>query len=203
MLGEWLEQRLSDARVTTSSYTQLLARSDLTETEVQRFLEANPWLLGLEYVKIRPRRLVPRGALDFILERYDGLHDVLELKTPQDPIVVAPDAVEDVPPTASQFSLSAALAQALAQVHVYGEVLSEDGAALETRYGLSGTRHPRLFILIGQAKTLPSHRRRVLRNLNLSLHRVEVIPYDALADRALVILDNIETYLRSEDPITS
>jgi hypothetical protein len=39
--------------------------------------------------------------MDFILERYDGFHDLLELKGRQDPIIIAPDEV-DGPPAPEQ-----------------------------------------------------------------------------------------------------
>jgi ParB-like chromosome segregation protein Spo0J len=49
--------------------------------------------------------------------------------------------------------------------------------------------------VVGLAGSLPEHRLRVLRELNRSLHRVEVVPYDALGDRAASVLDNVERYL--------
>lgn len=66
-------------------YSALVQKPDSGETALQEFIEKNPWLLGLDYVKARPRKPLPRGAMDFILERYDGLQDFLELKSPQDP----------------------------------------------------------------------------------------------------------------------
>jgi hypothetical protein len=37
-------------------------------------------------MRIRPRQPIPRGAVDFLLERFDGFHDLLELKSPGDAI---------------------------------------------------------------------------------------------------------------------
>jgi hypothetical protein len=138
--------------------------------------------------------------MDFIMERYDGYHDLLELKSPQDSIVNAPDAVDGMPPPANAYALSPDLAQALAQVHVYRDTLSTDTDAVDRLYGLRNTRDPRVIIVIGQAKPLPDHRLRVLRELNLSLHRVEVVPYDVIAKRARTILDNVELHLTATGP---
>ena len=193
VLVERITDRLADARAVTKEYRSLLKKAG--ETAMQQFIEENPWLLGLDYVKVRPRRMLPRGTMDFILERYDGFHDLLELKNPQDPIVVAPDEVDGLPPPASDFALSPDLAQALAQVHVYRDVLSTDAETVRTRYGLPNTRDPRVIIVIGQGHSLQPHRADVLRELNLSLHRMEVVPYDVLADRATTLLDNVEHYL--------
>jgi len=203
VLGERITERLADARAATSSYSELLADPNSNETDLQRFIEKNPWLLGLDYVHIRHRRVLPRGTMDFILERYDGYHDLLGLKSPQDPIIVAPDEIDGVPPSASQFGLSADLAQALAQVHVYRDVLSVGPDTLDKLYGLRDVREPRVIIVIGQATRLPAHRRRVLRELNLSLHRVEIAPYDVIATRANTVLDNVERHLFAvqEEPV--
>jgi hypothetical protein len=199
VLRQRISDRLNDVRAIADAYSNLLSDPKSTETDLQKFIEANPWLLGLEYVGIRARKALPRGAMDFILERYDGFHDLLELKSPQDPIVVAPDAVDDVPPPAHDFALSPDLAQALAQVHVYRDVLSADEAVVSKLYGLRNTRDPRVFIVIGQTAALPPHRARVLRDLNLTLHRMEVLPYDVLHQRATAMLDNIEIHLAADE----
>ena len=120
--------------------------------------------------------------MDFILERYDGFHDLLELKSPQDAIVLAPDAVDDVPPPAHDFALSRDLAQALAQVHAYRDVLSADEAMVSKLYGLRNTRNARVFIVIGQSAALPTHRARVLRDLNLTLHGWRLFPMTSSAN---------------------
>lgn len=62
-------------------------------------------------------------------------------------------------------------------------------------YGLPHSRDPRLIIVIGKVDSLPEHRKKVLLELNKSLHRVEVVPYDVLAKRATAVLDNVELYL--------
>jgi hypothetical protein len=192
---EELPQRISEARVALADYRELLADPSSSETELQDFIEKRLWLLGLEYVKFRARRPLIRGTADFILERVDGFHDLLELKDPQDKIIVAPDADDGVPPPANKYALSPALAKALAQSHVYRHTLTTDDRANEQNFGLRDSRDPRLVIVIGRASALPEYRLQVLRELNKSLHRVEVVPYDALGDRAERVLDNVEKYL--------
>jgi hypothetical protein len=194
VLGNRTADRVADVRKAAADYRRLLEDPNSTETDLQRFIEENPWLLGLDYAHIRPRRQIPRGIVDFILERFDGFHDLLELKSPQDPIITAPEAPE-LPPPASDYALSPVLAGALAQVHVYRDVLTTDAAAAERLYGLEHTRDPRAIIVIGRAELLPDHRRSVLRELNRSLHRVEIVPYDILARRADAVLDNVERYV--------
>lgn len=75
---------------------------------------------------------------------------------------------------------------------------------LENLYGLRQSRNPRLLIVIGNASQLPEDRARVLQQLNLSLHRVEIVPYDVIGERAKGWLANLEHYLAlrldSSDP---
>lgn len=198
VMGQRIAQRLEDARAAAEGYRELLA-DGAGESALQEHIQAHPWLLGLDYVRVRPKHLVPRGELDFILDRYDGFHDLLELKSPQDPIIEAPTAIDGVPPSASQFYVSRDLANALAQVHVYRDVLTTDAATVERLYGLRESRDPLLIVVIGQASALPEHRLRVLRNLNLSLHRVAIVPYDILLERATTVLDNVERHLTAAD----
>lgn len=192
---ERVPQRIAEARAALEAYQALLADPGSGEKDMQAFIEENLWLLGLEYVKARPRQPIIRGTADFILERVDGFHDLLELKDPQDPIIVAPDAADGKPPPGHKYALSPALANALAQAHVYRDTLTTDDRANERNFGLRDTRDPRLLVVIGLADSLPEHRLRVLRELNRSLHRLEVVPYDALGDRAASVLTNVERSL--------
>lgn len=196
VLAERTAERVADSRQVIADYRALLEDPRSIETTMQTFIEANPWLLGLEYVAIRARQQILQGATDFLLERIDGFHDVLELKNPQDPIIKIRRAADTGnSPSPSEYSLSTALAQALAQVHVYRTLLTTYPDATADIFGLQGTRDPRLVIVIGKVERLGERTKRVLTELNKSLHRVEVVPYDVLAGRAEAVLDNVEKYL--------
>jgi hypothetical protein len=191
-LAERLAERIADTRSRLDEYGDLIRVATTTETELQAFLERNPWIVGLPYVSARGRVQVPRGVIDFVLERFDGFFDVVELKGPHDDVVVdrgSPNS--DRPSSASQYSLSPALAQALAQAHHYRGLLERTGG-LASEFGLPDTREPRILIVLGTGDAMSAPAKEVLRQLNLSLHRVEVIPYDVLGQRTAVVLRNIE-----------
>jgi hypothetical protein len=188
--------RIADARRATVMYQALLDDPNTGETAMQQFIESNLWLLGLDYAKMVPQQRMMTGRMDFILERYDGFQDLLELKDPQDPIVVVSSTPQDgTAPPPSAYSLSPSLAQVLGQVHSYRDRLTRYPEAAEDLFGLRHSRDPRITIVIGRADRLPEHSRRVLTELNKSLHRVEVVPYDVLARRAEAVLTNVERYL--------
>jgi hypothetical protein len=186
-----VDDRLHDARGAADAFDQLL--NSAGETTVQRFLENHPWLLGLDYARVRPRQPVVRGAVDFLLERFDGFHDMLELKSPNDPLfeTIGPDREIGSPST---LRLSKPLALALAQVHVYRDILRHEATHAEM-YGLRNTRDSRIIILIGRASALTEQQGRVLHEINCSLHHVEIVPFDLIARRAHAVLDNVERYL--------
>ena len=197
VLAERTAQRIDDARAAIAAYQALLEDDASNETAMQRFIEEHIWLLGLDYAAVRPRKSGPSGTTDFILERFDGFHDLLELKSPHDAIVKAPEALEGVPPP-HEYALSTTLSQALAQAMVYRDRLTRFSDAAHELYGLPNAHDPRLIIVIGKADELPDHRRRVLHELNKSLHRIQVVPYDVLAKRAEAVLANAEMHLMGD-----
>jgi hypothetical protein len=199
VLGQRTRERLEDLRKATREYKKLLVDPESGETTLQSFIEEHIWLLGLDYANARPRKRVPRGQLDFILERFDGFHDLLELKSPQDRIIEVKKKAEDgVPASASAYSLSRRLADALAQVMVYREVLSANPSISDEHYGLAHSREPRLVIVIGRVGEMDPYCKTILRELNGSLHRVEIVPYDVLGKRAEAAVASIDQLLREE-----
>ena len=66
---------------------------------------------------------------------------------------------------------------------------------MEEQYGLHQTKDPGAMVVIGRASELTDFQTGILRELNQSLHRVEIVPYDLIGQRASVILDNVERYL--------
>lgn len=187
-------ERLGDARAAIKDFDALIAAGGSSETDLQEFLELNPWLLGLDYARVRPRQNVPRGAVDFLLERFDGYHDVLELKGPRDKIFVIDRPRHGRPASASGYRLSRALSLAVAQVHAYRDLLRHEEIVRE-QFGIENSRDPRFIIIIGTVSSLGDEGQRILRELNKSLHRVEIVPYDVVGLRAEAILENVEQQL--------
>lgn len=129
------------------------------------------------------------------MNRYDGFFDIVELKGPRDEIIIErSEAGAERPPSGSAYSLGPTLANALAQAHHYRSIL-EQSRELQYQYGLADSRQPRILILLGRSTDLSESGREILRHLNLTLHRVEVIPYDLLGRRTMGLLANIETLL--------
>ena len=147
----------------------------------------NPMLLGLEYAEVRSRQRLRLGELDFVARRHDGYHDLLELKGPEAEIIRFRGGPEKRP---SSYSLAPKLAQALAQVQLHREWIAT--FSREDREYYEVTRDPRITIVIGRDSALPNETaRQILRQLNVTLHRTTVLPYDKLADRADAQLNSL------------
>ena len=200
-LADRTRRRIADVRSASTEYRQLAERQDATETELQAFIQKHPWLLGLEYIRVLPKQKVVRGEVDFLVQRHDGYHDLLELMGPNDEIVRTQSTGEsttDGPHPPSRYSLGPALGQALAQVQHYRNQLTSHEAAIDELYGIRHTRDARVTIIVGRAGDLSETEEMILRQLNQSLHRMEVIPYDVLAARADAQLDNLEALLATD-----
>lgn len=195
-LTDHLPARLQETRADAARYRDIIEDPGTTETRVQEFIERRPWLVGLEYHRVRGRLPVLRGETDFILDRFDGYYDVLELKSPNHAIVEeASQSRRGQPASPSQYRLSPQLGLALAQAHFYRYALSTMSPESAELYGLPHHRHPVVTILIGRAADLSVAGRHLLKEFNLSLSRVQIIPFDQLADRIEGMVSNLETLL--------
>lgn len=196
VLHERVAERVADARHDLDAYRTLSDSPAASEADMQEFLATHPLLFGLEYASIRPQKSGPSGSMDFLLERFDGYNDVVELKGPNEPIL---RSREQEPgsgvPTPHQYRLGKELAHALPQALAYRDRLSRHPGAAEEFHGIRNAREPRLLIVLGRRSDLVDHERLVLLELNRSLHRAEVVPYDVIAQRAEATLANISAYL--------
>ena len=179
-----------DVEIAVEGYRELLTREGASETDFHAYLKRHPLLLGLEYAEVMSGVRLAKAELDFVVRRHDGYRDVLELKGPGDPIIVF-DGAEEAHPSA--YSLGRKLAQALAQVQLYKERIATSSTDDRELYGV--TRDPRITIVIGRDSDLPNETARtVLRQLNVTLHRIKVLPYDILAKRAAAQMKNLLAY---------
>lgn len=196
VMHERVADRVADASRDLRAYRELLDSPTSSETDMQDFLATHPLLFGLEYASIRPQQSGPSGSMDFLLERFDGYNDVVELKGPNEPILRSREqAPGGAVPTPHHYRLGKELAHALPQALAYRDRLSRHPAAAEEFHGIRNAREPRLLIALGRQAALADHERLVLLELNRSLHRTEIVPYDVIAQRAEATLKNIASYL--------
>lgn len=190
-MGNRIADRVQDIRDSLRLYEALIGNPTSTETDTHEYIIENPWLLGLDYVNARHEIQISRGRVDFLLEKYDGCHDLMELKSPNHRIILSSDErVAASSPT--QYRLSPELSNAIAQINRYLFVLDRDSQYLSGELGIENAKHPKAYILIGKSSDCSPSELETLQQLNKSLHRIEIIPFDDLVLKCDAMLSYLE-----------
>ncbi|MDP3015015.1 MAG: DUF4263 domain-containing protein [bacterium] len=173
-------------------FERMLSNKDLKEVkDIQTELKKMPWIFGPEYISYDVRDAGEDGVPDGRLKRIDGLSDVLEMKLPSAKLLKQDDKHP------SRQHMYAELAQGLGQLTGYLEYYDseysterddEGNEIMEDMY--AKYYKPKGILLIGRRET--AHPKR-LRRLLSYFHRIEVLTYDDLLDRARNGLNNLKT----------
>ncbi len=176
--------RLPDMETKVRQFERMLASRRFKERDLQRFLRHEFWMFGAEYRRARAERQAGiKGRNDFLLERDVGYHDVVELKLPSDPLFVGG------PKLRMSGELKNAVSQMVSYLHYYYKhyLSDKDQTRMDVLY-------PKGLIVIGrrvdsERETLAAH--------NAVLHRIEIVTYDDVLDRAKQALKSIKRSGRS------
>jgi len=174
-----LRNRVPEFKNTLDEFKKLV-EAKKTESFYQQSLKKNFWMFGLEYVSVKSQKMAgASNRPDFSLERYDKFRDIVEIKRPQDDVFVKTRS--------NRYSQGQKIKEALSEVmdyvdyflkHVNDEAIEYD----ETYY------KPKAIIVVGRTKDFKDK----IRQLNSFLHRIEIITYDDLIERAQKIIDFYE-----------
>lgn len=157
-----------------------LVEDEKAEKEYQKFLMNNYWIFGLEYISVKSQKM--GGASnrpDFSLERYDTFRDIVEIKRPQDKLFVKLRS--------NRFTQGPKLKEALAEVMDYIDYFLAHVNDEVIEYGEMYYK-PKAIIVIGRIEGFKDK----VRQLNSFLHRIEILTYDDLIERAQKIIDFYE-----------
>lgn len=150
----------------------------------QKWIYKNNWLFGVNYQRpIEKAKININGVMpDYLFPTIDGFVDILEIKLPDDEVVV-----KDLSHNGS-WKWSPETNTAIGQVVNY---LSEiDRLRLEIEKNIKdkycieiNLLKPRAYILIGNSSGWDNGKKEGLRKMNHALHGIEVITYKELVDR--------------------
>lgn len=181
-----IEERLE----ALEGFETMINKDQLKEVaDVQTELKKMPWIFGPEYIQLDVRNAGEEGIPDGRLKRIDGLSDILEVKLPSVKLLK-----QDETKPARQYmyaDLSKALGQLTGYLEYYDSEYSTErddsgNEILEDMYGKY--YKPKGILLVGRRETAqPKHLRRLL----AYFHRIEVITYDDLIERARNGLQNL------------
>ena len=174
-----------------AEFRQLLD-SDINESDLQRYLEANPIMFCPDFVRCIPHpQFGAEFEPDFILLRpAPGSHDTECV------------LVEIEPAGTELFTkagdVTAPVNHALGQVRDWRGWLRENGAYAKNSLDLPNLHaEARAFVVVGRNRGLSAEQKGLLENLNIELgRRTEIITYDDLLTRLQGLIDNLKAVSR-------
>lgn len=180
-----------------------LIDSDTTiETDMQDFLENRVWLFGLNYQqshrRSKPKFTSSTGPIyDFLLESFNEIYDIAELKSPNDRLIEQHSEGErkNAFNDRIDYRYSVKFSRALHQVIDYiQEFESSFPQIKENQPNIRDFLYPKGTIVISKRALFPKTGKdssKYLHLLNRQFSNIEILTYDDLADRGQIIIDFI------------
>lgn len=170
-------EKLVSEKKNEGTYQKYLARPE------------NMWILGSEYISInRHKQAGTEGWPDFVPQRFDGFHDVIEFKRPNHKLFVKVGA---------HLRMSKDLKDGLSQVIDYLELYDRKPSGDDDIVSISDKYRPNGFLIIGLLSDYAKNERKeieyCLKRHNSFLHRITILSYDLLIDRAKSLLAHWES----------
>lgn len=161
-----------------SEFEMLIESSNVREESIQGFLKENSWIFGTEYIKVMPKMPLSHNfVVDFLLRRFDGSWEVVELELPTDIIFT------------TKMNIRAKVTGAIGQVQNAQEFMVKNYAFLKTTENI-GVYKPRGFVVIGDR--LSNEERDRLEVINKSYIDVTIVTYRDLLQKASKQIEMIE-----------
>ena len=173
------------------------------ESKWQEFFEKNEWIFGygLDYrfIESLNREVgVGYGNIDFA--SFNKFSVLVEIKTPQAPLLKKPKKDEKSPNRVDSWSLSDELIEATSQILAYKANWQIESGSRENqeRYGNFLTADPKAILVIGKFRDLdkivsePQNKRITKETFELfrrDSRNIEIITFDELYERAKFIVD--------------
>lgn len=155
----------------------LLESPKRNENALQKTLTNYPILFGVEYTRvIDKQRFGSEYEADYVLERYNGLYDIVEIEASTLKLYT------------KQGNPKSELVHAEQQIMDWLEWIEHNNPY--AREKLQELYSPKGYVVIGRSKTLTPENKEKLRRRNLVFRdKIEIITYDDLLDNAKSLLD--------------
>ncbi|MBI3289860.1 DUF4263 domain-containing protein [Candidatus Microgenomates bacterium] len=197
------QKNINSYRQDLADFNELLKPDSTTETDMQNFLESRLWLFGLNYVQShRNSKSKFQSSLgteyDFLLEGFNQVYDIAELKGPN-------DLLFDVEKTGERdralndridYKFSSKFSRALHQVMSYIDEFEENFRHIKTdQPDLKNFMYPKGTIIISKRSLFPDSGKNSIKYLHLinrQFSNIDILTYDDLADRGQIVIDFLE-----------
>lgn len=157
----------------------------------QNWILKNCWLLGANYLEpIEKQKINITGIMpDYLLPTVDGFLDILEIKLPDDEVIMQDPSHKGSWKWTSQ--TNAAVGQVVNYLAEIDRLRLEIEREIKKAYFKEiSLLKPRAFILIGNSQSWGMPKMEGLRNLNHFLHGIEVLTYFDLIRRGEAFTNN-------------
>jgi Shedu protein SduA, C-terminal len=169
---------LAVSKPVTERYEALLVEQPDNEAAFQRFLTDHPQLLDPMAVQVWPQPdLFGYRFPDFMVRRADNSYIVIEIERPSRPLVTAGG------------QLSADVTHAEQQATDYRSYLMQRPA--DARVHFPNFEDPDCLVVTGLERALDARQTTVLREANRNRHRLRIVGFDWLANRARTVAENM------------
>lgn len=163
-------------------YDELINRKDITEKEVQTFLQENPMILDFKAVDVHPQySLGGELKVDFMIESkavYGRKYIIVEIKKPTDKLYTR------------KGDQTAILTHARQQVEDTLRWINENKEFLNRR--LSDISSTSGIVIIGRNRTLNSEDRKRLIQTNKNIQAYQIKTYDEILEENKALIENIK-----------
>lgn len=168
---------ITSLKIAIDKLAKLLAASKRNEGALQNCLTGNPILFGTQYVKVIPKyKLGKEFEMDYALERYDGLIDMVEI-----------EASNHLLYTTSKGNPSQHLVHAEQQVLDWMDWVEKNNSY--ARKGHCGLLSPKAFVVIGCSDGMSDEELGKLKRRNLSWRgSLEILTYNDLLEKGKSLL---------------
>jgi len=168
---------------------QDIDKKTLSENYFQKIFVKNEWMFGPGYEEIIPKKKAdPQNQPDFVLKRYDGFSDVVEIEKPSKKLFTQKSKSGKSRPTSL---LMEAINQAMDYVESHNQKY-KDMFYEDVQKSVSVPLHayyPKGIVIIGRDKDTD---RKKLRQLNNFLHNIVVLTYDEFLRQTMRMIEMLE-----------
>lgn len=195
-IGSIRDNQTRDFRNDLEKFKELLdQRSD--ETKIHQFLKERPWIFGIDYISeaTKDKFEVQFGEFDFLLERFNKVYDIVELKGINASVFEEYRSGRTKQGTRTRWQLSKDLSGAIMQVTDYFSEFEKARSDEDVRIkrGLQDYRKPRGQIIIGHRDDFIDDQERYLNELNYRLNNIDILTFSDLYDRAVYFVEILES----------
>ena len=171
--SELSKHRVEELEESLKEFKKLISNKRTNERDVSNFLKKNTWMFGSQYKEIskKEKGLTIKSRYDFLLKKFDGYYDILELKHPNSKLFIK---------KGNKKVMSKDLRDSISQVIIYLAEARTHYLSIKKETGRD-IYFPKGLIVIGRRN---EDEKELLKIHTEFLHNIDILTYDDVIDTA-------------------